>query len=150
MHQTQRLISLADDIARIRPHEEALQLLILIMCTENIAKIYDSFQGDGQSRAYVKKFFNDFLTQNDQQTLGNGFTDNDDPQSRPIGFNRAVDILYDIRCDVVHEGNYTDFAFHDGRTTILNTDPNVTAHLRLKDLCRIIVQGCIKAATDRL
>ncbi len=39
MHQTQRLISLADDLPRIRPHEECLQLVFFLICAEHISKL---------------------------------------------------------------------------------------------------------------
>jgi hypothetical protein len=43
MHQTQRLISLADDLPTIRPHAESLQILFLLVCAEHIAKLHDGF-----------------------------------------------------------------------------------------------------------
>ncbi|MEC4890824.1 MAG: hypothetical protein RI101_12265 [Nitrospira sp.] len=149
MHQTQRLISIADDLPQIRPHKEPLQVLFLIMCSENIAKIHDGFSGEGKSRHYVQQFFNKFLPQSDKDTLSHGFTVNTDLLP-PIGFSKAVDLLYDIRCEVVHEGNYTDFAFHDGRMSLVNTDPAVTAEISLVQIRDIVVRGCIRAVKDKL
>ncbi|MBD3671243.1 MAG: hypothetical protein HUJ29_10750 [Gammaproteobacteria bacterium] len=40
MHQTQRLVSLADDIPNIRAGNETLPLLFLLVCAEHIAKLY--------------------------------------------------------------------------------------------------------------
>ncbi len=150
MHQTQRLISLADQVLEIRTYDESLHVLFLIMCSENISKLQDGYLGDGKSRAYVRRFFERFLSQADKDILGDGFINNDDKLQRPLGFDRAVELLYDIRCDVVHEGNYIGFYFHDGKTPILNTNPNVTANLRLRDVRNIIVRGCIKAVQTRL
>lgn len=149
MHQAQRLISLADDMEEIRAHDEPLKVLFLIMCAENIAKLYDGFTGEGQSRAYVKKFFNDFLSQADKDALGSGFLEiNNRMQS--LGFERVIDMLYDIRCDVVHEGNYVTFAFHDGCTPMVNTNPRVEAHLRFTEVRNIVVRGCIGAVQAKL
>jgi len=149
MHQTQRLVSIVDDLPKFRPHNEPLQLLFLLMCTENIAKLHDGFLGEGKSRYYVNRFFEKFLSNSDKDALSYGFTANVDPLSS-IGFNKAVDLLYDIRCDVVHEGNYTDFAFHDGQMAMLNINPDVTAEIQFVGVRDIVVRGCINAIKDTL
>jgi hypothetical protein len=149
MHQTQRLVSIADVLSQLKPHEEPLQVLLLAMCSENIAKLHDGFSGEGRSRHYVQQFFNNFLPQSDKDALSYGFKVNVDLLP-PIGFVKAVDLLYDIRCDVVHEGNYTDFAFHDGHMSMVNTDPNVIAEIQLVQVRNIVVRGCIKAVKDKL
>jgi hypothetical protein len=150
MHQTQRLVSISDDFPQIRPHQEPLRLLFLLMCAENISKLQQDFTGEGQSRAHVRRFFAEFLTQEDRDSIGNGFTDNDHHLMPRLGFDQAVDLLYDLRCDVVHEGNYSDFAFHDGAMSMVNTNPNVTAEIRLAEIRSIVVRGCIAAAKSRL
>ena len=147
MHQTQRLVSLSDDVEAIRPHDEPLKVMFLIVCAENIAKLHDRFTRGGQSGAYVRKFFNDFLSQSNKDLLGSGFVDANDCM---LGFDKAIDMLYDIRCDVVHEGNYASFAFHDGSMPMVNTDPPVEAHLQFSDVRNIVVKGCIGAVQSRL
>ncbi len=149
MHQTQRLVSIADDLPQFRPHEEPLQVLFLVMCSENIAKLHDGFSGEGQSRHYVQQFFDNFLSKSDKNALSYGFIRNADPLPS-IGFARAVDLLYKIRCEVVHEGNYTDFAFHDGRMSMVNTDPDVIAEISLGQVRDIVVRGCIHAIKNKL
>jgi hypothetical protein len=72
MHQTQRLISIADDIPKLRPTDESLQILFLLMCTENISKLHDCFKKTGKSRYYVHRFFENFLSEDDKKTLENG------------------------------------------------------------------------------
>ena len=150
MHQAQRLISISDDLPHIRRHQEPLRLLFLLMCAENISKLQQDFTGEGQSRAHVRRFFTEFLTQKDRDSIGNGFTDNDHHLLPRLGFDRAVDLLYDLRCDVVHEGNYSDFAFHDGAMPMVNTSPNVIAEIQLAEIRSIVVRGCIAAAKSRL
>lgn len=149
MHQTQRLVSIADDLPKFRPHAEPLQVLFLVMCAENIAKLHDEFGGEGQSRHYVRHFFNEFLSRPDKDCLSCGFTRNIGGLPS-IGFDGVVDLLYDIRCDVVHEGSHTDFAFHDGRSSMVNTAPNVTAEIQLVQVRDIIVRGCINAVNSKL
>lgn len=149
MHQAPRLVSIVDDLPKFRPHQEPLQVLFLVMCAENIAKLHAAFSGEGKSRYYVQKFFANFLSQTDKDALSYGFTLNADRLPR-IGFSKAVDLLYDIRCDVVHEGNYTDFAFHDGQMPMVNTNPDVIAEIRLARVRDIVVGGCINAIKDKL
>ena len=149
MHQTQRLLSIVDDLPKFRYDVEPLQILFLLMCSENIAKLHDGFRGEGKSRHYIHKFFNQFLSQSDKDTLSYGFIVNDDT-SPSIRFKEAVDLLYDIRCDVVHEGNYTNFVFHDGKEPKVNTNPDVIAEIQLLDIRDIVVRGCIYAINDKL
>jgi hypothetical protein len=150
MHQGQRLVSISDDVPRIRPHCEQLRLLFLLMCAENIAKLHDGFQGEGQSRAYVLRFFEQFLSDTDRYALGASFVDHSHPRLRRLGLRNAIDILYKVRCDVVHEGNYWDFSFHDGTTPMLNTDPDVISNITFDQFRTMVVRGCIKAVQDRL
>lgn len=149
IHQTQRLVSIADDLPQLRPHMEPLQVLFLVMCSENIAKLHDGFSGEGKSRHYVQHFFHKFLSQSDKDALSYGFKINADLLP-PIGFGKAVDLLYDIRCDVVHEGNYTDFAFQDGHIPMVNTAPEIIAEIQLVQIRDIVVRGCINAVKDKL
>lgn len=150
MHQTQRLISLADDLPTIRPHAESLQLLFLLVCAEHVAKLHDGFTGEGQSKAYVERFFESFVIGTDRQTLSSAFADLKDRLLRPLPFKEAVDLLYDIRCDVVHEGSCWGFAFHDGVTPMINVAPDVEARIGLPALRNMVVRGCIRAVSDKL
>jgi hypothetical protein len=150
MHQCQRLISLSDEIANIRPNREALQLLFLMICAENISKLHDSFEEEGQSRRYVRKFFDDFLDENDKDTISIGFTDHSIQPMLNLSFRDAIDMLYDVRCDVVHEGNYWGFMFHDGQIPVLNNDPDIISNITFDQLRIIFIRGCINAIQDML
>jgi hypothetical protein len=153
MHQVQRLVSLSDDMQKIRPNNEPLKLLILIMCVENIAKLHDGYTRENFSKKYVTKFFNDFLSDTDKDLLRNGFIDCNDKWLRPMSFDNVVRMLYKIRCDVVHEGNYLSFSFYDGKTEMLEMIDQsyaVTPHISLQDVRRIIIHGCISAIRDKL
>lgn len=142
MHQVQRLVSLADDIAQIRPGKESLQLLFLLICGENIAKLSHDFQGDGQSRAYVRQFFDKFVVGADRHALEGSIVSKD---FVALNLLQIVDTLYAVRCDVVHEGQYWSFEFHDGEIPMITGDPPVTVYLQLDDLRDIVVRGSIRA-----
>ena len=145
MHQTQRMISLSDDLPTIRPGRESLQLVFLLICAEHIAKLHDNFNGEGHSRAYVRDFFGKFLTAVDKAELEAGMLKYDRTSRTRLSLLEVVDILYDVRCDVVHEGQYWSFNFSDGATSIINSDPDVIVSITLQALSNIIVRGCIKA-----
>lgn len=142
MHQTQRLISIADDLPTIRSGKESLQILFLLISAENIAKMHDHFAGEGHSRAYVRRFFEELVSADDRRVLERSFATH---AMQPISLRGIVDILYDVRCDVVHEGKYWGFHFHDGRTPILNTEPDVNVFIQLSAFRDIVVRGCIAA-----
>ena len=120
------------------------------MCAENVAKLHDGFQGEGESRAYVRRFFETFLDETDRRALGAGFVDHSQRRMPILGLRRAVDMLYAVRCDVVHEGNYWDFSFHDGTKSMLNTDPDVISHITFDQFRAMVVRGSISAVRGRL
>lgn len=142
MHQTQRLVTLSDDLPKIRPGKESLQLLFMLICAEHVAKIYDHFEGEGKSRAYVRYFFENLLSKEEQDHLKIGIIKWD---RKPNTLRETIDTLYDVRCDVVHEGHYWGFSFHDGNTPMLNSEPDVIANMELNHLRSLVVSGCIKA-----
>lgn len=144
MHQTQRLVSLSDDLPTIRQGNESLRLLFLLICAENTAKMADSYEGEGRSKAYVRNFFHWFLSQHEQRILRAAITRHD---GVGLTLQEAVDTLYRVRCDVVHEGKYWGFHFHDGDVPILNVDPDVTVSITFLEFRCLVVRGCINAIT---
>jgi hypothetical protein len=142
MHQTQRLVTLTDDLPQIRPQRESLQLLFLLICAEHISKLHANFDGEGCSRMYTRRFFEELLPEKHRESLRRGFSRID---CYPFTVRKIVDLLYDVRCDVVHEGRYWGFQFHDGRTPMLNTDPDAIVNIRFHDLRSIVILGCIEA-----
>ena len=152
MHQCQRLITLSDDLKNIRPYDDQLNVLILIMCSENIAKLHDNYHGESHSWKFVKKFFTEFVSENDKNQLKNGIENNKDNWHRPLSYDDVIDMLYKIRCDVVHEGNYSSFYFYDGKNHMLVFAGKyvVTPTISLNNFRGIIIRGCINAVKDKL
>jgi hypothetical protein len=145
MHQTQRLVSLADDLPQIRSQRESLQLLFLLICAEHISKLHANYSEEGRSRAFTRRFFEELLPEKHRESLLRGFSRFD---RQPLTVREIVDLLYDVRCDVVHEGLYWGFHFNDGQTAMINTDPDVIVNLRLQNLRDIVVFGCIEAVLN--
>lgn len=142
MHQVQRLISLADDVIKIRNCKESIQLLFLLICAENIAKLFHNFKSEGKSKAFVHKFFDEFVIGDDRVTLESSFFTHD---VIPLNLKAVVDSLYAVRCDVVHEGQYWGFHFNDGDTPMLNIDPDIIVHITLSQFRNIVIRACLRA-----
>ena len=142
MHQAQRLVSLADDIPTIRGANETLPLLFLLICAEHLAKMSRSYNGEGQSRAYVRNFFEWYLEPDEKSLLMASIRH---LNGGALSLQQVVDALYDIRCDTVHEGKYWGFHFQDGETVMLNSDPDLQIGVALRDFRALVVKGCIRA-----
>lgn len=67
-----------------------------------------------------------------------------------LSFEKVVDLLYAVRCDVVHEGKYWGFSFQDGNIPMVNVEPDVNVFMTYLELRDIIVKGCINAIKDKL
>jgi hypothetical protein len=147
MHQTQRLISLSNDVAALRPGQDGLQLLFLIICAEDVAKLAYKFNGEGCSRLYVNKFFTEFLTDTDKNRLMEGFIGF---KNARLSFETIVNTLYDVRCEVVHEGRYWGFSFSESGIPTLSVSAPFMVRIRIQELRDIIVLGSIHAATSSL
>ncbi len=146
MHQTQRLISLSKDVSVLRQGYDGLQLLFLIICAENVAKLAYNFNKESSSRKYVKIFFTEFLSEVDKNCLIQGV----------VGFNNEhlsleaiVMAFYKIRCEVVHEGKSWGFSFSKNGSQMFSL-PNFIVRIQLKELRDIIVRGSICAANKSL
>ncbi|HEX5361683.1 MAG TPA: hypothetical protein VFW49_11485 [Fluviicoccus sp.] len=142
MHQTQRLISLADDMPKIRPQRESLQLIFLMICAENVSKLHANFNGDGLSKAYTKRFFMEILPEEPRECFRRCFM-RDDWSAMTV--DQVVSALYEVRCDVVHEGKYWGFNLPKEGRQMLNQAPDLIVRASYQDLRRFVVLGCIEA-----
>jgi hypothetical protein len=142
MHQSQRLISLADDVDAIRPNQYALKLMFLIICAENIAKLFHKYTGVGESKKHVRIFFDKFTSNEDKGILESGFKRHDHSN---LTIDEVASDLYAIRCDVVHEGKYWGFQFKSHGMPMLNLGPDVNVHITYEEFKAVIARNCINA-----
>lgn len=154
LHQTQRLIMLADDIYKIRPRD-SLRVLFLIICAEVVAKLYKNFAGEGKSHEHVKVFFTKLCDHSDMEFLDNAFYIQtiEKQNKKGLCFNQAIDYLYKIRCDVVHEGRYWEFFFNkpdipERATPNFRKQELVYSRITYDVLRAIVVRGAIRAIDD--
>jgi hypothetical protein len=119
-----------------------LPLLFLLICAENIAKLANNFDREDKSKQYVRNFFNWFLSPEEQDKLCSNISKHD---RRSLSLQEAIDALYEVRCDVVHEGKYWGFHFHDGATPMINLESDVVVSLTFETFRSLVVKGCINA-----
>lgn len=150
MHQTQRLVSLADEVVKICSRD-SLRLLFLVICAENIAKLQDGYGLEGKSKFYTRKFFDQFLSTRDKSQLEMGFV-KEDPRGldRLLGLTEAVDHLYAVRCDVVHEGRYWEFFFSTDGYPHYSISSPVGTKIGYSQLRDMIVRASIAAMRSQL
>ena len=120
LNQTARMVWLADRIEEVAKGRPALQILFYLIAAEAVAKIFYNFSKEGESRQYVKKFFFDFCSENDKKKLGESifFT-----IPEKLTLDTVLDILYDIRCDVAHRGEYYSISFPEsGKLSQISTE----------------------------
>ncbi len=149
-HQTARMVWLAEQINEVARGRPAFQILFYLIAAELVAKITFDFKGEGESKKYVRKFFAELCSDNTRSSLGKSFSRT---QSGPLSWQEVVDLLYKIRCDVVHEGNYASFHLpitgdeFQQLTTVGNESFIVS--VTIQQLRRMILEGAV-LASERL
>jgi hypothetical protein len=144
MNQVRRLSSLADDNLQMRGGRHSLAVFWLTVCAETVAKLHDAGEAEEGSRKAVHRFFETFLSSEEKQAIGSGLRDA--RTNEPLGLQKTVDALYDVRCDVAHEGNYWDLRFYGGGTPLLDAQSPIIASMSLHEFRTIVVRGGIRAA----
>lgn len=148
-HQAARLVWLGDRINEIAKGRPALQILFYIIAAETVAKLTYGFEGRGESSRYVHAFFEQLCNKADQGSLSRAFCKS--PTRRPIGLTEAVDLLYGVRCDVVHRGMYYVFQLprdeSDLPLLVPLGDVTIETNFTLDSLRSIVLRGAIRASS---
>lgn len=152
LHQVGRMVWLGDRIEEVAIGRPALPLTFFLIAAEAAAKLARGFTKEGQSRAHVRLFFEqdcpEPLRQRLVSMLGAG------PMNQLLTTRDVVDVLYDIRCDVVHEGAYFDFHMPRGGddTPLINQigDRVVIANLPLVVLRDVVLSGAVASISSLL
>ncbi len=146
VHQTARMLWLADRIEEVAKGRAALSIAFYLIAAEAVAKMVSGFTGEGKSRYHVRLFFRDICSALHRQRLERSFS------TAPgvyLGLVEAVDLLYDVRCDVVHEGQYFNFLLPEGpeeEPLIIGLDDAVEAHISAVELRQIVLEGALLGA----
>lgn len=150
-HQTARFVWLADQINEVARGRPAFQILFYLIAAELVAKITFDFKGEGESKKYVRRFFSELCSDNTRSGLGKSFCRT---QSGPLSWEEAVDLLYKIRCDVVHEGNYASFHLPNTedefqQLTMVGNESFIVS-MTIQQLRRMILEGAVLASEKLL
>jgi hypothetical protein len=147
LHQGARMLWLADQIDIVARRRPAFQILFFVIAAEAIAKIVYSFPGEGQSKAHVNKFFLDICGPIQRSALAATFART--PPGPRLTAEEAVDVLYDVRCDIAHRGRYYEFALREpGEPPMLTPydGGHITALAGVADLRRIVAEGAVRGS----
>jgi hypothetical protein len=149
MHQGMRLLSIADRMEIVETGYEPLKLLFLLICAENISKLNVSAEESGNSRDHVIRFFRSFCSLSDQQAILKKIDMRQDQSS----LKDRIDILYNIRCDVVHEGHYWGFQFATDEHPLVFTgfkEQVLRVRMKYEEFRDIVARGVIVATSEVL
>lgn len=146
LHQAARMVWLGDQIEEIAAGRPALQILFLLIAAEAVSKIVFKFTEEGRSREFVRRFFEEICNDDHRAVLASAFSMNTGGSCFTV--RQAVDLLYSIRCDVVHEGKYYTFHMREtrGGVPLLNHIEDkfsVVTHLTLPELRQIVIEGAV-------
>jgi hypothetical protein len=145
VHQGARMLWLADRMDDVARGRSALQILFYLIAAEAVAKILYGFKGEGQSKKHVMVFFGDICSEKHRNLLSRAFSQT---RSGFLTWERAVEILYDARCDVVHEGRYFEFNLRPPGSTfpeLVALPPwDLEAHISSPDLRQVVLEGVVE------
>lgn len=149
LHQTARLLTLADWMDEVAPARPALKVFFYVVLAEAAAKLAFGYAGEGESRRHVHRFFEELCTSADRDRLGRALRRIAGAPHPLLTTEEAVDILYDVRNDVAHRGQYFTLNLlepgHVG-TVFYHKSGGLQAELSAADLRAIVVRGAVGAA----
>lgn len=150
LHQSDRMIWLADRMDECAKGRPALQILFYIIAAEAVGKLVDGFEGEGRSKYYVRYFFEKICSEDHHKILEQAFSDD----CLHIKLRAAVDFLYSIRCDVAHRGQYFSYSLRNNPHDTPMLTPSGTGHyiayITSDELRQVVIEGTILGALQFL
>lgn len=152
LHQAARMLWLADRIEEVARGRPALFILFYLIAAEAVAKLVVRYQGEGESRRHVRLFFEDICSARHRGILANAFTTG--VGTAALTVRETVDLLYDVRCDVVHEGQYFTFTLPEptDRFQMITEYGGAVLmpSIRALDLRQVVLEGAVLGAARLL
>ena len=150
-HQAARMIWLADQIDEVARGRPAFQVMFYLTTAELVAKVRFDFNGEGESRKHVHRFFGELCSDATRTKLAKSFTR---LRYGEVPFTEVVDLLYDIRCDVVHRGMYYGFQLampgDDFPQMVHMNETSFTTNLTIPELRHMVLEGAVLASRKLL
>jgi len=145
LHQAARMIWLSDRMGEVAAGRPALKILFWIICAEAVAKMVFGFEGEGQSKRFVLKFFEGICSDEHRAKLASAFSYL--PSGGRLSCQQAIELLYKVRCDVVHEGMYYQFHLkrHPDSIPLLTSvgDETWVVHISEAEIRQIVLEGSV-------
>ncbi len=154
LHQAARLVWLSDRVEEVAKGRPALQIFFFIIAAEAVAKLFYNYQGESESKVYVRKFFQELCT-DEHRTLLSRAVKRDDIF---MTAEECVNFLYKMRCDVAHEGRYFHLLLPESTIPkdkslsqldshgLYYDDVTIDPYISSSDLRQIIVEGSVRAS----
>lgn len=112
--RTSWLAGIADQMEKIEPGCPALRVVFLVILAETITKLL--FRKSSRNVGPRKRFKTFFEAASDEEkALLLCGIQKYDGTSRKFRFNTLLDIIYNLRNEVFHEGRYFNFFFHEAQ-----------------------------------
>lgn len=149
LHQTARLVSLADWMSTAAPSRPALKIFFYVVLAEAVAKLASGFTGKGESRRHVQQFFETYCSPASRGQLERSFRRIRNGPHPFMSASETVDVLYNVRNDVAHRGQYFTFNLLEPGLTATITPyegESLEAHLSPEALRHIVVLAAAAAA----
>ena len=150
-HQAARMVWLADQVDEVARGRPAFQVLFYLTTAELVAKVTFDFKGEGDSKKHVHRFFAELCSDTTRAKLAKSFS------RLPYGevaLTEVVNLLYDIRCDVVHRGMYYGFQLalpgDDFPQIVHMNEISFATALTIRDLRHMILEGTVLASRKLL
>lgn len=140
MNHIYQLVSLADDIDKIRPSRDPLRLFFLRTCQESVYKLYNEKFPDKSRQIKIENFFEDYLSEEGKQYIKENFrlimvdyheepnyiTGEyiDNKEGYVMEMADFARVFYMVRGMVTHEGDYWSmqvFAKRDSEYTFVSS-----------------------------
>ncbi len=145
------MIWLGDQLHAVAASRPALQVLFYLIAAEASAKLLRGFSDAGKAKEHVRLFFEEICSDEHRAQLTSGFRLAGHIGTPPI--RAVVDLLYALRCDVVHEGRYFEFQMQEpGEDPCISGvgDQVITVKMSIHDLRRVVLEGAVRAVRQAM
>ena len=111
INYVERLVTLSDDIEKIRPGKDSLKIFFMVVCIESLYKLSDIKLFPNRKRdpknEVIIDFFQSYLSEADKQYILENFRH----ETELITIESFALMIYQIRNNFTHEGIYWKFLF---------------------------------------
>ncbi|MCH8496808.1 MAG: hypothetical protein LAT57_14405 [Balneolales bacterium] len=143
-----RLSWIAEKTSQFAAGRDIFSFNYFAIIAESSAKICFVFKKKGESRKHCRRFFNELLPNKAKKLLVKDYIAT---FQGTISTQELADLIYNLRCDLAHEGNYFHFSLKDNENQVplgeIYRNEIFTIRLTLNDLKKVVLLGALNAAS---